>query len=458
MKKILIYVFMVLLIILSGCATSKYRPAEKYLLRREYNKALRHYLHILEPHVRDGKPYIYYDKEAVTGIGMVYWHMGRYETAEKILKMVVNKNPEYGKARYYLGISLEELGRIKEAIDVYKEYFRVPERDPFRQILMGRLDWVVRMEVSREIQLAIKDESRLDVAAFPEKSVAVLYFLNLSDDPKWQPLQKGLAEMMITDLSKVDELDVVERIRLNSLMDEIKLGMTGLIDENNMPRVGKLLGARYLVKGSYLVMPDLRMTLDAGIYETKNVFVPTTTNFEGNLNRLFRMEKELVLRIFDYFDIKLSPQLREEILKIPTEDMMAFMKYCQGLDAMDRGDFSSAYKLFREAVKIDGNFTQARDKLMSPKLWQATHSTSTTRMNREVARIIREMPRGGLARMEMRPDLVSSWNRLQWMGRFQNAGLIPGRGSRKSFNEAERNAILLPKILGTPIKPDLNKK
>src|SRR5688572_24780539 len=54
-------------------------------------------------------------------------------------------------------------------------------------------------------------------------TVAVLYFDNNSADPQYDVLQKGLADMLVTDLSQVESLQVVEREKLQQLVDELKL-------------------------------------------------------------------------------------------------------------------------------------------------------------------------------------------------------------------------------------------
>lgn len=447
-------IFLAILII-GGCGTTKYRTAEKHLERREYDSAIRSYLKLLDPHVRDGKRYIYYDKEAITGIGLVYWHMQRFETGAKILNMVVQKEPSYGRAVFHLGMCYEGAGLEDEAIQVYKKYPIVPPSDPYRKILIGRLDWAVRRKITREIQHALLNESQLDVASIPEKSVAVLYFLSLSEDPQWLPLQKGLAEMIVTDLSQIEDLKVIERIRLTKLMEELRLGPSGVIEETNAPRMGKLMGARNLVKGSYMVMPDLKMSMDAGIFEPERIFLPSTVNFEGSLARLFRMEKELVLRILDYFEIELTPRQRERILRIPTENMMAFMNYCQGLDALDQDNFRAAQEYFHQASLMDGGFQEAKDLVMPANLWEATHNRNLIRVHNDVAELIRNTPIGGAEIVYTPPQsLTSTWDRLQWMGIFQNTGFLPGNETREPFQEADlMGAPVLPQILGDPPSP-----
>jgi tetratricopeptide (TPR) repeat protein len=443
-----------LLFLLGGCAASRYSTAEKHLENKQYEKAIRQYLKLLDPHMKDGRRFIYYDREAISGIGMTYWHMQRFETGARILRAVVNKDPDFGKARFYLGLCYEGMNQEEEALNIYKNYYLVPITDPYRKVLVGRKDYFVRRKIAREIQAALQAERDLQVSEMSEDRVAVLYFLSLSDDPQWTPLQKGLAEMMITDLSQVSQLDVVERLRLQYLMEEMQMGVTGFMNEENTPRVGKLLGAGTMIKGSYMVMPDLRMTMDAAIFQVGKIAAPSSSDLEGDLARLFRMEKELVFRVLDHYGIELTPKEREKILEIPTKDMMAFLYYCRGLDAMDRYDFDTAQENFEKAVRMDPNFTRARDWVTSSTLWDATHKSNFVRVRHEVAQLIQAAPRGGLILTAEAPPLVTPWNRLVWMGRFQDTYFLPGNESREAFSEADLGgALVLPELLGDPPLP-----
>jgi tetratricopeptide (TPR) repeat protein len=449
-----------LLLILSfllcvACSTNRYSAAEDFLKQKEYNQAIRAYLQLLQPHMKGNKRYIYYDREAVTGVGVVYWHMQNYRVSTKILHTIWQKDPTYGKALFYLGLSLEGLGREDQAIKAYKKYVSVSKDDLYRDALIGRLDWLFRRQISRDIQLALKNENQLQVTDFPEKSITVLSFLSLSEDSQWEPLRKGLAEMIITDLAQIDELTVIERMRLNMLMDEIRLSSTSLIDENTAPRIGKLLGARYMVKGSYMVTPDLKMTIDANIFRIDEIYAPDNMDFEGTLSRLFKMEKELVLRILDYFKISLNSADRKRILVIPTENMLAFMNYCWGLDAEDKGDYKKARENYERALKYDPNFQVVKDKLISEEVWEATHNQNLIRVDQLVTKYVEEKVRWS-DKMKSRPKeaFFTTRNRLQRMGTFQNMGFIPGNDTRKSFQEAYTNdAPVLPEVLDEPPAP-----
>ncbi len=86
-------------------------------------------------------------------------------------------------------------------------------------------------------------------------TIGVLYFDYAGKNAELAPLSKGLAQMLISDLTAVGTVRVVERERLQAVLDEQKLGESwkkaGKLDSRTAARIGKLLGARYLVLGTY---------------------------------------------------------------------------------------------------------------------------------------------------------------------------------------------------------------
>ena len=55
--------------------------------------------------------------------------------------------------------------------------------------------------------------------------------------------------MLITDLSKIKGIKVLERVKMQALVEELGLGISGLVEAKTFPRVGRLLGAQHLVGG-----------------------------------------------------------------------------------------------------------------------------------------------------------------------------------------------------------------
>jgi TolB-like protein len=85
--------------------------------------------------------------------------------------------------------------------------------------------------------------------------VAVLAFENAAFGPgakEYDGIGKGIMDLVITDIASGNKLRVVDRSRIQSVLEEQNLTKTGAIDGQTAVRVGKLIGACYSVYGSFI--------------------------------------------------------------------------------------------------------------------------------------------------------------------------------------------------------------
>jgi len=82
-----------------------------------------------------------------------------------------------------------------------------------------------------------------------KKRVAVFNFENKSDYGRGN-VGEGMADMLTTELVKSGSYRVIERAELQSVMQELKLGLTGMVTSNTAAQVGKQLGVELAVFGS----------------------------------------------------------------------------------------------------------------------------------------------------------------------------------------------------------------
>src|SRR6185436_19256166 len=71
-----------------------------------------------------------------------------------------------------------------------------------------------------------------------------------SDREDYDALRRGLASLTITELSSNQAVRVVERTQLQQLLQEQNLGREGRVDPQTLSRIGRLIGARYMVTGT----------------------------------------------------------------------------------------------------------------------------------------------------------------------------------------------------------------
>jgi curli biogenesis system outer membrane secretion channel CsgG len=90
----------------------------------------------------------------------------------------------------------------------------------------------------------------------PRETVSVLYFENISKNRDYDWLSKGMADMLITDLAGGGEVDVVERGDLKKVLEEQQLSLTGITDDRKALELGRLMSARRLIYGSFIIQGE----------------------------------------------------------------------------------------------------------------------------------------------------------------------------------------------------------
>ena len=130
-------------------------------------------------------------------------------------------------------------------------------------------------------------------------TVAILYFTNsaLVRHQEYQPLSKGIAEMLITELSASPALQVVERSQLQSLLDEQNLGTSGRVDQETAVRIGKLLGAKHLLMGGFVIDTRGKLRLDLRAVDTETSQVVYVETVSGKAEEVLDLIADLGKRV-----------------------------------------------------------------------------------------------------------------------------------------------------------------
>ena len=340
---------------LMNCASSRHNKGMRHLKNNEFTEAI-----ALLKQAEKEKPDSYKIKR---DLGIAFYSARRFDEALAKLQRARDLKPDDSKTAFYHGLTYEAKGMLNEAIGEYKGYLTLKGSRKFKKEISKRIRQLTLEKISSEITEALAQEQNINVGAIPDNTVAVLSFKNLGDSREYDPLQKGLAQMLITDLAKVKKLKVVERLKLQTLLAEIELGSSGVVDAATAPRVGKLLGAKKLVNGAFTDLAGDDFRIDASLTETATSKVLQVDEVTGKLDKLFQMQKELAFSIIDDLGVQLSKEEREAIQKIPTESLLAFIAYSKGLDFEDKGMFSQARQAYQKAVQLDPNFAQAQENL-----------------------------------------------------------------------------------------------
>lgn len=195
------------------------------------------------------------------------------------------------------------------------------------------------------------------------KSIAVLNFRNKTSQQRLNALQKGFALMLITDLAKVEDVVVVERTRMQALIDEMSPGASGPVDDTAAPRVGKLLQAYYVVNGEIyegaIEELEVRSSLLDVPFESSTDLPPAP----GNLDELFRMEKDVLFYLLEELNVFLAPEKKKE-LEVPMSwSTPALFALFLGIDHSDNGRYKDAADMYNRAIAEDPDLRLAKEAL-----------------------------------------------------------------------------------------------
>ena len=427
--------------LLGGCTASYYQQGRKSLEAENFDSAITSFEKALEE-----KPD---DTQILRELGIAYYRNIQWDRAIPTLLQAFFQDSTDGRTLFYLGTAFEITKDYPHAIDTYRRYVDVSPLKDIRSTMEARLYKLVKQEIEKEIKASLAVEGAIDVQTIPENTVAVLYFKNMGKREDLNPIQKGLADMVITDLSKVQALTVVERLRIQKLMDEMGLADAGLVAESSAPRMGKLLGASRIVQGTFIDLSQNNLRMDAGLIQTKTGHSTVARRVQGRLDRFFQLEKDLVFNIIDDMGITLTQEEKDAIEIIPTENLLAFMAYCKGLDYEDRGLFDQARQQYNTAVGLDPNFQSANRNLSRAESYESANTDiaelEQMAMGSEVEEEpssqeeTPEEPQEEVAESDLEVDPLMS--QMLHMGSVLNQNFLPGLDSRKPAQEQNQSSF-----------------
>jgi TolB-like protein len=239
------------------------------------------------------------------------------------------------------------------------------------------------------------------VALIPSRAqadtVAVLYFEN-QGNPALEPLKVGLTQMLITDLQGTDGVTVVERSQLQALLDELELGHSGAVDPDTAAKVGNLLGAEWLVMGSYFEMMGT-LRIDTRLVRVETGEIVHAHGVDGASNEFMRMESELATALQgELAKTASAPSAPSEtgapdgtrsgpgdgsqataatvvqtepegvVLAPDPEALDAAVAFSEGLIYLDKKDVTRARESFEKAVAADPNLHAAQAELTAMEI------------------------------------------------------------------------------------------
>ena len=195
------------------------------------------------------------------------------------------------------------------------------------------------------------DPRRAGIAASAEKSVAVLYFENLSGVKEDEYLRDGVTEDIITELSKITGLKIFSRATVLNYRDKAV----------TPAEIGQQLNAAYVLTGS-LRRAGARLRINTQLVDTKTDFPLWSERYDREMKDVFEVQDEIARNIAEALRITLTPQDQQALAAKPTDDPNAYDLYLRGKSyarRLTRQDMEFALQMFENAVAMDPQFALA---------------------------------------------------------------------------------------------------
>ena len=300
---------------------------------------------------------------AQLALGEAQYRAGQDTAARATLRSLAGGSGDIAdRAALYDAAAADQLGDLAAAHQGYTRWLARHDDGAVR----GRLGDVDRRQADAAARAAIASERSLDAASLPEHTVGVAPLQVTGGDTTISSLGFGLADLLITDLSRSAQLQVVDRTRTDALLRELGLAGSGRVDSATAPRVGRLIGARRLVNGVVDATPGGRLTVSTRVADAaQGTLVGQPVTERTSLDDILDSEKALAFSLFTELGVTLTPAERAAVQQRPTRYLSAFLAYSKGVRAEAYGDYRSAHAYYARAVMIDPGFSAAASRMQS---------------------------------------------------------------------------------------------
>lgn len=185
-----------------------------------------------------------------------------------------------------------------------------------------------------------------------EKSIAVLPFVNMSNDPEQDYFSDGIAEEILNSLAHLKELKIKVAGRTSSFQFKGK--------NVDFREIGEKLSVRNVLEGSVRKQGN-RLRITAQLIDVEDGFHLWSEKYDREMDDIFAIQDEIAFAITEKLKVSLLAKDREIITKTHTQNSQAYELYLKGRFNLNRrGHFIlSGMQYFQEAIAIDPDFAPA---------------------------------------------------------------------------------------------------
>lgn len=189
-------------------------------------------------------------------------------------------------------------------------------------------------------------------------TIAVMPFANITKDLQIDWLGAGFAETIATKLCMVSGIQYVERAQLAQAMKELKLQDSALIDSAAAGQLGKLIGAKFVVIGSFQKVGN-QLKVNARIVDVATAVANRSADSTDTMDNVFDMQASLSRKLIESLGKTPTEEENKLVAQTPTKSLTAYEWFSKGFDFGEHGKPDDAIKAYSSAIELDGSYAQA---------------------------------------------------------------------------------------------------
>ena len=272
--------------------------------------------------------------------------------------------------------------------------------------------------------MEVASVEKMAVPLCDKPSIAVMPFVNMSEDPKQEYFSDGMTEEIITALSKVPHLFVIARDSTFTYKGK----------PVKVQQVGRELGVRYVLEGSVRKAAD-RIRISAQLIDAKTGYHLWAERYDRDLKDIFALQDGITMKILIALQVKLTEGQQARLFGKGTDNLEAYAKLLQGREHSNRFNKESnvlARQMYKEAISLDPDYAMAYLRLSATHLMDLLYgSTKSPKRSLERAE---ELVQKALA---LDDSLAEAYS---FLGRIY----LTKRQHEKAIAEGERALALAP--------------
>jgi len=211
-----------------------------------------------------------------------------------------------------------------------------------------------------------------------DKSIAVLPFVNMSNDPDQEYFSEGMMEEILNHLVKVRDLQVISRTSVMQYKGTTK----------TIRQIAEELGVATILEGSVRKAGD-RVRITVQLINGENNMNLWSETYDRMLDDVFAIQSEVAQRVASTLQAEIHPEVRLRIERQPTNNTDAYSMYLQAryhlFYQFSEESNATAHELLEEAIRIDPEFADAYVELAGFSTTEATWSGLGERMDTDLA-------------------------------------------------------------------------